>query len=360
MINTFLLLKDGSVLMNQKIEKCPEIPELILFSADSELNTYIIHQYKDYMTEMTDATIIYEAIIMQDSSEGEKFKFKDIPIGKVEASFHDPYEMFQYLHSIHRIDYFNYISKSSDALFRRKIVFGYFKIMISKEGKMIYKKKMTFQTEKGFFTPKDIYKKIWEIYEPIGMMDCNLVIDPVKKKWKFSKERKDRWLFGIPMKHTASVSFITNDTMESFKNLKEFYAYSIIVGSEEKKFVEESTSTYFEVIEEYSNPNEFFGLDMTSYDFWETNILHIIEYVIYLPYLYMLFKMISTFITENDYTSNWSVSTHYGVRIFSNMMKLDRSIDFSDTDEEPLTLQRLVDIITEKDGDDYEEINTFK
>ena len=331
------LMKDYSVIESNNIEKHYKNIQFILFPADEELNTYILVEPNQYMLKMKKAKIIIESVAERC---GYDYRDHHHPIGRIEKFVYTYPELIQYLFSIDKIKYYNNImmmSDVSDIPPYMKMMFCFFSVRLyDNNNHIIFKKKINVGEEvelseiyiSKIFGPVNILNNISDIYfQELSLFKEHISIDPNYMKWDFGHSKFKYSLCAYWLDETNSITFFYKDDLKKLDKISSLYASSNIFRSK------------------YANP-DIVTWNLSEYDLLYVESQHVVEYIIYLPYINLIMKTCTKVanikpgmmeINENDLT----IHTHIELEI--NHKAISRR--FRDSD--PFTIGDLMDLLEE-------------
>ena len=295
MKNYILLMDNGEVITSSNLDLNFENIEYILFQADSQLNTFLIHEPKRYMIDIDKAEIIYESVITQQCTENDLYETYTKPMSHIEITINSLTELMQYLESLNRIWFFNDVARSNDCPRYEEIQFCYFKITLFCHNKKIYKKVISFKDENKVFYPSYILQDIKEIYNPINKFpDRFLSIDYHEMQWGFYPELHYDDMCGILLKSTRTITFFKFIDILPLKYRLKSVMTQILLFSPDT--ISEATADA--ILNEAFDNDGYQEVHQDFYparlmDKWDLVIPDILETIIYLPYIFMTFKTIS-------------------------------------------------------------------
>jgi len=348
-----LLMKDGSVLMKNSINKYYDKIKYILFEADPTSNTFLLHEPIKYMKNFTKANIYMETQIRQMVNDTEEYQYQEsfayTPMGSVIKTVYSISEFMSYLNSLNRMRFFNTISRSNDCISYELIECSLFKLEIFCNDKKAYSKELNLKNQKGAFDPYTIMNVIEAIYSPIDSIEF-IMIDLANRCWSVNNRAHKNDACGILLPYTRTITFLSKSHYDILRtSVKSLYC---------------RTATFDEIEEPI--PDEVFDyadwdteLPFQPYnrlhDVWFHELRYILEYIIYLPYLYMTVITVAEINDFGKITKKYHSKSYFEIEEFS----IDHSMSDKHiicTDEEPM---KLSDLINKIQGGADNVSNTF-
>lgn len=347
------LMKNKEILRKKKfrkfINKFADI-KYLLFNIDDSINTFIIHEPKEYMRYFAKASITFQCAIRQYSSDNPGTENHPTLMTCIKKEINDITELMKYLHSLNRIRYWNKLSASDDALFYEIIDFALFNVEITDvKNNVIFNKEMNIKNQKGLFGVNEILKSIDKIYNPCDFKNHTFI--EMDNTWNFIDyiESKDN-IYGIYLPKTKSISFLHGKDIQILKeNLKSVYCYTITYNNDNKLIKENAEDTfdyYFEIENAIPESKYCKNCYFRFQNIWEHTIDGYVEFIKYLPYIYYNLLLISTI---NDFgsinKSTYACLSKFEFEYYDkDMPKYTR---IATTNESPLLLDDLISKINE-------------
>jgi hypothetical protein len=192
---------------------------------------------------------------------------------------------------------------SNDCPFYDEVQFCYFKIEIFSKGRLIYRKKTSYKKEKRYFKPNEILQDLEKLYDPVisenpyEEFDSELPFQPMtfllispstmKWKWEYESHKNSHIddMCGIVLYHSKTITFLNIDDLKLLEsNVRGMQSQTVLFSP--------SLHNSEEVYNLYNDDEPLHG-SMRLIDIWAMNLSDVIEYTVYLPYVYMVLKTIS-------------------------------------------------------------------
>lgn len=246
---------------------------------------YLVHKPKEYMHHFKKATIQFSGVITQFSTIDEKFErkypegfIKPLPETRMELT--TVHELLVGLHSIQRILYCNKISHANndESICYEILDFSSFQLEIELTDGETCGVEMTLTTENGMFGCREILKRIKKYYSPVWK-GIGFSFDSTK--WSRTESTKEDFTL-LKMGMTQSVLLLSNRDLSLLnQTIYSAYCYNIMYNEECKDEISEIKERF----------DEHDHLPMTNtlrYNaLWSHDIFTFLEYVTYLPFLYI-------------------------------------------------------------------------
>ena len=349
MDNYILLMKNGEIIIASNIDHYFENIEYILFQADNQLNTFLLHEPKRYMLDMDKAEIIYESVITQQCTEDDLYDMYTSPMSHTEKTVNSLVELMQYLQSLHRIWFFNDVARSNDCPRYEEIQFCYFKITLFCHGKKIFKKVLSYKKENKVFYPSYILEDIKGIYDPVKKFpDRFLSIDYHDMQWGFFPELHYDDMCGILLKSTRTITFFKFIDLLPLKYRLKSVMTQILLFSPET--ISEATAD--QILEDAFEDDGYREVHQDFYparlmDKWDLKIPDILETITYLPYIFMTFKT-----TSELYDMGKLKNTYIVKAVVIIETENSETIQYMIKEDDPFLPMDLIKIFNEGDDED--------
>lgn len=289
-----LLMKDHSIIYTIHWKELLDSIEYILFKVNDQLDTFILQKPNDYLSLFTKIKISFEAVITQHNVDETVYNNFTSGFCKVDEEFTSINKMIQYLHSLNRIKYSNYIMNSNDSPIYEEIKFCYFRIDGFKENKRIFHYKNTANKERKFFGPKEVLMDIDKIYDPFMKGEkCFLSIDPIMKRWKLSEKMMRDSICGVPLEESSSFVFYDPGFIKFIDdNIKGVYCQTWIYDHTkfDNGIVDELHQLHDDSAYEVENGAREYFQSVRLLDYWAVSVFMLFEFITYLPYLYIIIQ----------------------------------------------------------------------
>lgn len=345
-----LLLENQKIVMTNDIEKYHSLIKYLLLQADNQLNTYILHEYKPYMELMDEAIVTFESVITHHTTLDMEYEKFSSPMSHVEKKLTRFTDLIIYLNSLNRIRYYNQLALSNDCPYYDEIQFCYFKIEIFSMGKLIYKNKSSCKDNSRFLNPLDILMDITKIYDPIVSHtprdisdgETFLSISPKDKYWQWGWRSKNKThiddMCGVVLGDTKTLTFFNIYDLNLLGNRLsgmqcQTVSFNVTLNSSQ------------EIYDLYDNSEEFDKIcgAIRLIDIWTGNIPSIIEYIVYLPYIFLTLKTISEINDYGKLTDEYKTES----RIYLELQGEGTNIvetEINCTDEDPIEIMDIVEL----------------
>jgi hypothetical protein len=336
MDDVIFLLKDKRFIISNNLLDYYDDIQYLLIKTDKQLDTFILHKPCQYMLDMDEAIITYESVVTRKVVD-YNYQIFHSPMDHVEKKVTNYIELFQYLNSLNKIRYFNFVSSSNESSDHEYIQFCYFKIEIYSKGRLLYKKKVVEKGKKyenklnkNFFNPQYILEKILPIYDPFAYYEYYgvapyLVLSPNRKTWDFKLLERTHIddVCGILLSNAESYVFLNFDDLKLLDSrmngvLTLTVLYEPTLETHEE--IEEIMDSY-----DGADDPEYLSGPVRLIDYYAETVSDITEFFTYLPYIYLLLKTVAEindkgkitdqyrivsrvyFTTDNEYTQNRSL-----------------------------------------------------
>lgn len=340
-----LLMKNHTVLSTSQVKKFYDNIEYIIFRVDNQLNTFILQKPNDVLLSFTKASISFEAIISQHNVDEINYNTYTHGFCKVDKEFTTLYEFIQYIHSLNRISYSNFIMNSNDSSIYEEIKFCYFKINIYKDNKRIYHYKNTANKERKFFGTKEILMDIDSIYKPFMKGNtCFIAINTVLKKWKITEKLIKECICGVPLEGTSSFVFYDSEFIKYIDdNVRGLYCQTWI--NDKNKFDKDIINDIMDNKSiNFENGSVKYFQSVKLLDYWAVNIFTLFEYISYLPYIYMIIQTIKEINDLDEYKNIYSSKSYFELDL-KNIGRFKKLPEIICTDTNVLTMNDIYYLI---------------
>lgn len=272
---------------------------------------YLVHKPKEYMSHFKKAIIRFSGVITQFSTIDEDFEKQNPegfikPLPETQMELNTVQELLVGLHSIQRILYCNKISHANndESICYEILEFSSFQLEIELTEGETCRVEMTLTTENGMFGCREILKKIKKYYSPIWK-GIGFSFDSTKWSRTISEEETFTLL---KMEMTQSVLLLSNSDVSLLNQyIYSAYCYNIMYTKEHKDEIPD-------IKEKFDDHDHLPMTNTLRYNaLWSHDIFTFLEYIVYLPFLYInlitmaeaMFDTPTTFNIKTNVTIVW-------------------------------------------------------
>jgi hypothetical protein len=322
-----LLFKDNSLsqysnLSKKKLVKNKDNIKYLLIPIIGNDNLYIMHKFKDYMTEFTHAHISFTSVVIRHSHINEDGDTVYKILSSVDKEIYTIEEFLQYLHSLNRMKYINKLSDSIESYEFDIVEFIDFNLTIYKKDDILHE--YHFNDHLG---PVDILNRLKRIFRPINIKDKYLYLNFYDDVWKFdSKLKINNSLIGIPLYSTSSYQILVGDMVDILQSIiKDIYCSSVIYNPEVDEIDEETEIAHVDCISEFLFN---FG-SIRFHDIWVHCINDYLEYITYLPNIYTNLLSYAELIDLDDIKNVYKMKSTMTISTYGDTSRKEYELTFS-------------------------------
>ena len=330
-MNKFVcLMKDNSIKIKKNLSKIINDIKYLLIKDESD-DLFIIIEPKSYMKKFKSAKVSYNNIIVNHSIYREMDSDTYISqFGGVEKELTNLQDFLNYLQSLNRIRLYNKLAYSNDCGSYELIEFTEFEINIKLSNSDDKNINMNLGTEKGQFGVAEIMHKIKYLFNPIDTIK-EVYIDYTDMIWSLDNIRGNNYITGMVLPYTKSIKFFNyNDCRTIKSSVTGMYAWLTCFDEDVQ-----------EELKEFESYPEFHDIyrGMRVQDVWLHEIEYIIEYIIYIPYVYMTTSIIS------ELNDNGKVLNKYVIKSFLQFESYPRIGQVQSSSNDMFSLDKLMKLI---------------
>lgn len=350
-----VLLKNNSFVLTDDWVSFYKDARYIMVPSDNQLHTYVLLEPNKVMKLLHEADIKVEMVVLYQDHSKMDYDSKIVPFGNVRKTLHGMVEVIQYLQSLNRISYTNGAMKNNDAVIQLGVYFLYFKIKCYDEN---HRKIFVFKKHDGvLIRPNDILKVLAEaFYEPVVDQLSYIRFNLSNQSWMFQKSKSVKikkelyksHMFAIPLTNTSTYYFINARELDILKsNLRgimcQTYVYDDTINEED---MHDISKQFCNIDVGLLNGKTNF---VWMFDQWLCTLGMIIEFFVYLPYLYVIIQTTNQ-VNDNDgeVKGNYHSSTYLYIDTYDRRLFDD---DVHCTDKFAFTVNDIVKIL---EGDQNE------
>lgn len=340
MSNYIMLMKNKRVVINKSWKEFYKEIAYLLIPIDEQLNIFILQKPNRFLLNFDRALLSYEMASTKYDLTSDPPVFDSKAITKTKLEITNMVELLRSLYSLNKISFGNTILQCNDSPIYTNIQFCYFSLKLYKGDKLIKKVRLSSDVEKVMFESTHILHDLRDVYWPYScgrMENKYLLIDGVKNRWEYSNKVSKKGLCGINLLETEAYSFYQIDDIKSVSRVSSLYSQIAVydkyeISSKEVKKLIRNIGFDTAFIEE-----EFITLS----DYWVCSLEGILEYIIFLPYLFMLIQTIIEVNETGECQGEYTVDTYNEVIFDGNRLQ---NHYFESSTNSPISIKDFINI----------------